>query len=416
MRILLLVTLLLAACGQPPRPTVGYIPGPVERDAVRVALQVAVEEVAFAAPEGAVWRTAETEGRLPVGSASLRERAGQVELATDAGWTPIGAGPVRFAANGLWSVGGDRFAGDLVVQRATWGGLTLVNLVEIEDYLRGVVPWEIGRPGWDALEAVKAQAIAARTYTIRHLGRWEELGFDVYSDVRDQVYRGRTGTAEITDRAVKETRDEVLVFGDELARAYYSSTCGGHTSTLTDVWDREGAPYLTGFRDVDSKGRSWCGQSPHFRWTEVWSARELGSVLRTYLGDEIEQELGPTEFGVLRGIEAVQRDPSGRVTRLRIRTDRSEYEVWGDRIRWVLRPVHSRFTILRSTMFEIELQEAGGALGRVILRGGGFGHGVGLCQTGALGRARAGQRAEKILEAYYPGSKVDRRGANPGPS
>ena len=82
---------------------------------------------------------------------------------------------------------------------------------QIEDYLRGVVPWEIGRPDWDALEAVKAQAIAARTYTIRHLGRWEELGFDVYADVRDQVYRGRTGTAEITDRAVKETRDEVLV-------------------------------------------------------------------------------------------------------------------------------------------------------------------------------------------------------------
>jgi stage II sporulation protein D len=323
---------------------------------------------------------------------------------------------VRITTSGEWLVGEDRFGGDLIAQRAKWGGITLVNLVDLELYLRGVVPWEIGRPEEAALEAVKAQAIAARTYTIRHLGRWEELGFDVYSDVRDQVYRGLTGTAPITDRAVRETRNLIVSHASELVRAYYSSTCGGHTSTLTDVWDREGAPYLRGFRDADDRGRSWCAKSPHFRWTEAWSARELGGVLRSYLGDELDEELAPEDFGVLQGLSVLERDASGRVSRLQVRTDRGEWVVWGDRIRWALRPVHSRFAILRSTMFEVEEQTRDGALSRVLLRGGGFGHGVGLCQTGALERAREGQSAREILEAYYSGATVRDRHARPGPS
>jgi stage II sporulation protein D len=118
---------------------------------------------------------------------------------------------------------------------------------------------------------------------------------------------------------------------------------------------------------------------------------------------------------VLEGLDVLGRDRSGRVSRLRVTTDRGEWVVWGDRIRWVLRPVHSRFAILRSTLFEIEEQREDGVLQRVVLRGGGFGHGVGLCQTGALERARAGQGARQILEAYYPGATVRDRRELPGP-
>lgn len=415
--LVILLACALVACGQPPRPSVGEVPGPkIGRDVVRVALQVAVAEAGFTAARGARWKSRASEGVLSPAPAVLREYRGRIQLDQDGRTVDLGPGPVRLATSGEWLVGGDRFDGDLLVQRATWGGVTLVNLVDLELYLRGVVPWEIGRPGEDALEAVKAQAIAARTYTIRHLGRWEGLGFDVYSDVRDQVYRGLTGTAPITDRAVRETAGIVLAHGQELVRAYYSSTCGGHTSRLTDVWDREGAPYLQGSRDADASGRSWCVNSPHFRWTEAWSALELGSVLRTYLGDELEEEFSPRDFGVLQGLEVLERDRSGRVTRLAIRTDRGEWVVWGDRIRWALRPVHSRFSILRSTLFEVEEQARDGVLERVVIRGGGFGHGVGLCQTGALERARRGQSALEILQAYYPGAVLRDHHDGLGPS
>jgi len=414
--ILMFSIVLLAACSPPPRPSVGEVPGSVGRDDVRVALQVAVAEAGFTAPASARWKSDGSSGTLSPAPCILRVYNGRIQLDQAGGTTDLGPGPVRITTSGEWLVGGDRFGGDLIAQKAKWGGITLVNLVDLELYLRGVVPWEIGRPEEAALEAVKAQAIAARTYTIRHLGRWEELGFDVYSDVRDQVYRGLTGTAPITDRAVRETGNLIVSHSSELVRAYYSSTCGGHTSTLTDVWDRDGAPYLLGFRDADDRGTSWCSTSPHFRWTEVWSARELGGVLRSYLGDELDEEFAPGDFGVLREIAVLERDPSGRVSRLQVRTDRGEWEVWGDRIRWALRPVHSRFSILRSTMFEVELHEADGVLGKVVLRGGGFGHGVGLCQTGALERARRGQSAREILEAYYSGATVRDRHEAPGPS
>jgi stage II sporulation protein D len=208
---------------------------------------------------------------------------------------------------------------------------------------------------------------------------------------------------------VRETDDRVLLFAGEPARTYYSSTCGGHTSTLTDVWEREGAPYLVGRRDADPRGRSWCRDSPHFRWTESWSARELGEEFRRDLGTELGRPLSAEEFGVLQGLRVVSRDRSGRVRELRVFTDRDSFTVVGDRIRWALRPAHSRFAILRSTLFEIEEVRRDGTLVQVIVRGGGFGHGVGLCQTGALGQARAGRSAAEILESYYPGAIVKPR-------
>lgn len=310
-----------------------------------------------------------------------------------------------------WKSAGNVYAGGLKLLQARTG-VTLVNVVPMEEYLRGVVPWEIGRPSDDALEAVKAQAIAARTYTYAHLGHWEDLGFDVYDTVSDQVYRGLTGTHPITDRAVRETRNLVAAYRGKLIRAYYSSTCGGHTSTLEDVWTREPAPYLVGRRDGSK--RSWCRESPHFRWSEGWSARQLGEVIRSHLPAELRRKLEPEEIGALRDLRVLRRDGSGRVQELEITTDRATFVVWGDRIRWVMRPIESRFMILRSTFFELELIHREGRLVAVRANGGGNGHGVGMCQTGALGMARAGYDADAILEHYYEGTSVIPAGTKGG--
>lgn len=312
---------------------------------------------------------------------------------------------LRLRGDGHWTVGDDRFTGEMQVLRTPRGGVTLVEAVDLEHYLKGVVPWEIGRPRTDAFAAVEAQAIAARTYAYAHLGHWEELGFDVHADVRDQVYRGETGTADITDRAVGSTRHRVATHDDRLIRAYYSSTCGGHGATLTDVWTREGAPYLVG-RPDRLDGRPACQASRHFRWRQVWSARELGEILRRTLPRELDPDLEPEEVGVLQSVRVARRDLSGRVQRLEIETDRHRFEVFGDRARWVLLPTEGPTEILRSTLFDLEEVRREGRLIGLRMRGGGFGHGVGLCQTGALERARHGQSAEEILRHYYTGIRV----------
>ncbi len=374
---------------------------------VRVALTVNQAEVRFASSsrvelateDGTVvargksgaWRAYVEPGGIVI------EHAGQALATVD-----VDAVVLRATGRGqsaAWTVGADNFAGELVVRRSGGRTVTLVNRLGIEEYLRGVVPWEIGRPEEEALEAVKAQAIAARTYTYSHLGHWDGRGFDVHDDEADQVYRGVTGVHPVADRAIKQTRGQILVHDGSLIRAYYSSTCGGHTSTLSDVWAREMADYLVGRRDAGEGRASWCSHSPHFRWTEVWSARELGDAIRKYLPAESKD--GAAAIGTLRGLEVGSRDRSGRVQVLRVMTDSGDFEVWGDRIRWVLRPVHSRFSILRSTMFEVENLYQGEALVGVRVRGGGFGHGVGLCQTGALAMARDGIDAEDILRHYY---------------
>lgn len=378
------------------------------RTDVRVALDVAVATVAFEATAAVEVLVDGRRRAFAAGQHRASVRNGRLVLTGAGADVLTEAREIRLTARGEapWRFGRDRFAGDMVVRRNDDGTVTLINHLPIETYLRGVVPWEIGRPERAAFQAVVAQAIAARTYTYARLGRWEALGFDVYADIRDQVYRGLSGTAEICDDAVRASAFDVAVHDGELIRAYYSSTDGGHTSTLVDVWTREGAPYLIGRRDADANGRSWCSGSPHFRWTEVWSARELGDIVRVELPRELGRTLEPEQIGRLQRLRVVARDGSGRVQRLRIETDVDAFEVWGDRIRWVLRPIGSNYPILRSTMFDVENVVRDGVLVGVVLRGGGFGHGVGMCQTGALARARAGQSAETILRAYYDGVEV----------
>ena len=197
------------------------------------------------------------------------------------------------------------------------------------------------------------------------------------------------------------------MYDDDLVQGYYSSTCGGHTSAIEDVWPRSPIPYLEGIRDAPRGESAWCRGSPHFRWSVSWSARELGEIVRARLPAEIGPGVDPRDLGVLTGLSVLERDRSGRVQRLLIVTDRGEWEIWGDRIRWVLRPARGRFGILRSTLFELEEVRDEGILIGVRVKGGGFGHGVGMCQTGALARARAGQDAQEILRAYYPDSRIE---------
>jgi stage II sporulation protein D len=175
-------------------------------------------------------------------------------------------------------IGERPYRGTVLLQATANGRLTAVNLVDMEGYLLGVVPREIGRVDEDLLEAAKAQAIAARTYAIAHLGRREALGFDVYATVQDQVYGGVIDEHEPVSRAVRETRGEILVYDGRPIEAYYHSTCAGQTAAIEEVWNDSPRPYLRSVVDVNPEtGVAFDHFSNRFRMDATVERRGAGA-------------------------------------------------------------------------------------------------------------------------------------------
>jgi stage II sporulation protein D len=398
-----IVLAVVAAAGCRPAPRVS--PRTPERggDAVRVGLAVGVQEAVLVA-RGA-WRGTSDDGTWTLydGMAlGLRADGGQV----------VGREPASEHRGEIRLEPGDGDAALLFVGvpyrgrfhiRADGGALTIVETLPIETYLRGVVPWEIGWLDADLHAAMEAQAIAARTYTCTRLGQFAT--FDVYADERDQVYKGEVRTSDVVDRALRSTHGQVLRYDGDLIQAYYSSTCGGHTSWVERVWPKPAAPYLRGQRDAGSDGVSYCAASPHFRWTEAWSGAALERTLRETVPGLLRWPANRT-LGPLVDLRIAARDESGRVLDLDVVTSGEVVRLHGDPIRWALRPAGR--PLLRSLMFDLEIERNSSAVTRVVARGGGNGHGVGMCQTGALAMARRGADATTILAHYYPGARLAR--------
>lgn len=327
----------------------------------------------------------------------------------------------------LVSAPGGSYRGEfLVIPSPRARGLTLVNNVELEDYLKGVVPWEIGRPDASRFDAVCAQAVAARTYTLSHLGARQAQGFDLFATVMDQVYKGAIGEDARCNEAIAATAPLVLRHGGREIQAYYSSCCGGTSTSVSEVWPKDDQPYLQRRADGPGPGgKAWCADAPHYHWREAWSARALEGILQRTLPEYVRYmaQAGRSRWaspsftparggsadrpGALRDLEIRRRTPSGRIAELAITTEAGTYHVRGDRVRWVLVPASGKPAILRSALFELELVRDGDRLREVAVRGRGFGHGIGLCQTGALGMAAAGRSWREILAHYYPGATLE---------
>lgn len=311
------------------------------------------------------------------------------------------------------------------------GGLTLVNSLDLESYLRGVVPWEIGRHEKNRMAALEAQAVAARTYTMSHLGSRKSRGFDVYASVQDQVYKGSADEDPLCNEAVENTAGLILSHEGQEIEAYYSACCGGVSSTIEEVWALQPRSYLISHPDLDpGDEEAFCANSRYFHWREVWSAGRLEEIMQKTLPEYIEYISQPgradwagpvfsprdgsssaAKPGGLRNLEILSRTTSGRVADLVVTTEAGVFHVRGDRVRWVLKPAGGNPFILRSAMFELELVRDGERLVEVAIRGRGYGHGIGLCQTGALTMAEKGKSVRQILNHYYPGAvlaEIDR--------
>lgn len=163
--------------------------------------------------------------------------------------------------NSYLSYNGNHYRG-IFVLRATKKGLVLVNVLNLEDYLKGVVPKELSPEIFNAYDALKAQAVAARTYAIKHLGACADLGFDVYDTPQSQVYGGLSAEHPLSSRAVEETRGEVVVYQGKLINALYTSTCGGMTEDVGNVFEGDSEPYLKSTECLYEKQREWTLESP----------------------------------------------------------------------------------------------------------------------------------------------------------
>lgn len=309
------------------------------------------------------------------------------------------------------------YPGRLRLQKNAYGSYTLINDVPVESYLRGVVPNEIGAKA--PYNAVEAQTIIARTYALRNVRRFAIDGYELSADVHCQVYKGLSGASPNSDRAISATKGQVLTYQNQLVDALYSSTTGGVTAKFSDVWNGEDRPYLKPV--VDAAGSIWnlARQSladeqnfqqfininrgfnevgwKTFRWRRESSMEQLTKDLQKYL----EVNRSPyASFQKLQGLQVVERSPGGRILKLSVQTDIGTFNLLKDEVR-------SAFSAPRSTLFYLQpVKKDNNPLWGYAFVGGGFGHGVGLSQTGAYRLAELGWTSKRILSFYYPGTTI----------
>jgi stage II sporulation protein D len=328
-------------------------------------------------------------------------------LTSPTGWISPPLDAITLAATDRTApvrINGKRYRGLAHVLRDRTG-LTVVNRLGVEEYLLGVISAEMGRRNSIEAAALRAQAVVSRSYAIRNLGRRKVQGFDLSATVSDQVYGGVAAETAEGRAAVAETRGRVLTYKDLPIEAFFYSTCGGRTADGTEVFRGAAQPYLRSVADRAENGSTYCSISPRYHWREEWTAEALRATLQRNLPPVAG--VRDVAVGQVRDIRIARRTASGRVGQLAIAVGGPEILVDGLAIRQVLRP--SSGELLRSNSFNLVASGAGQRVTHLTVDGMGSGHGVGFCQWGAVGRARAGQGFEQILAAYFPGTRLERR-------
>lgn len=310
------------------------------------------------------------------------EIGNRVDVACDGDMIKIGEtsyeAPLRVKAKrDIFYINEKQYKGDLVIHMEH-RDILVVNELPLETYLVGLINAEMNSK-WH-LEAVKAQAVVARTFAMKKMEERRHKNYDVKADVSDQVYHGSSLEDEESELAVAQTAGEVLLYRGELANAFYHSTCGGHTASSQEVWGRY-YPYLIG---VECQ---WCVDSPRYFWKYEISGAELGTLLQ-------KKDI---VIGEVKKIKTLGKTPSGRVSRVEIVGSRGKRVISATVLRTAV-----GYTKIFSTRFEVNEPEKG----KFVFVGGGSGHGVGMCQWGARGMALAGKTYKEILEYYYPGIQI----------
>ncbi len=270
------------------------------------------------------------------------------------------------------------YRGSLIFRRTSAGKVTVIVLLEMEQYLVGALASE-AKADWPA-EALKAHAVVSRTTVAHRIWISRNQPFDVTADIRTHVYHGVSAEREGTRQAVLATKGQVLSYKGELLSAAFHANCGGHTENAAELWElKSGVVPLQGVQDP------YCRGLRHFSWRAEISFKEMAKAL-----GEFTRTMGDPA-----NCEILDRNGSGRVRKVRLIGTAGSIELSGRRFREILGS--SR---LRSLNFTVS-----SSAGSFLFSGFGWGHGVGLCQWGAYGMARQGKKMEEILSFYFPGAQ-----------
>lgn len=379
--------------------------------------------------------------------------------------------PLKLSGSGFLTHGGKSYRGTFMITQKAG----LLNVLDVEQYLCGVLPAEVGA-SWH-MEALRTQAICARTYAIKRSMTRANRGYDVVDTDSDQVYRGVGIETAKTNQAVQSTNGEIITYGQQVAEAYFHSDSGGHTADIKDVWG-QAVPYLTGVPEVVEY------KSPTSTWTAKISASKIQSAITKITG---------TDIGTIKEIQVSEVDDGGRAITMNFVGTKGTKSVKASQFRTTVDP-----RTIKSTMFtpsggafkvdntttpsglvsskakaqqdksdELNFEELQGIAqmtsegvftttelmdmltnpakqksyyqiginrtgkkieaskpiekpknkygysieksgNEFVFYGRGWGHGVGMCQWGAMAMAEQGYTAEKILAHYYPGTTIRR--------
>ena len=287
------------------------------------------------------------------------------------------------------TVGGKRYKGNIVLKINNRKKLTVINELYLEEYICGIMTKEVA-PSW-SFESLKAQAIVARTYVIKNLGKHGTNGFDLCSKTHCQVYGGADSEDERSNRAVYDTAGEILKYNGEIINSLYHSSCGGRTEDVRNVWsdslpDRrqagktENPEYLTGVKC------GFCDKDKWYNWSSAISLKTVRDNLRS----------SGYKVGDVKKIKTVGRTSSDRVKEILVEHTKGVLWLRSNRFRMAMNP-----NIIRSANFTVKIKN-----GVAYFKGHGWGHGVGMCQWGAKGMAENGWNYKKILKHYYRGAEI----------
>ena len=254
--------------------------------------------------------------------------------------------------------------------------LTVINLAPVEEYLRGVVPNEMS-PSFHA-EALKAQTVAARSYTLKNRDRHKSEGYDLCTTNHCQYFAGVDSAKTTTDEIIKNTRGEVLLRNGRIVDTNFHTDSGGMTENVAEVWGSH-SPHLQAVAELEKNT---------YPWTKEFSVEDFSNKIGG-IGNLKKINLSPLKVGK----SAADRSTSGRVKTAQFVGSNKTLQLTGNELR-------SKFS-LPSTLFDIKLSS-----GKIIFEGYGYGHGVGMSQNGANAFAKSGWNYEKILLHYYQGTKL----------
>lgn len=310
------------------------------------------------------------------------------------------------------------------------GKFHIVNSLELEEYLKGVVPNEM--PVSFGLEALKAQSVAARNYVLSPRVK-ANPNYDVVDSVASQVYFGANTEKELSNQAVNETSGIVALYGWDLILAQYSSTAGGYTESfenafsdpITKKFPSDPKPYLVAKPDYEdfrplnteeaatkfykSKPKSFDERSSYYRWECEWNGQEIQDAVQANIAAQSTTgfikpavQKGET-IGIIKEIKVLRRGDSGKIMELKIITDSGDFVVQKELVIRRLFTNHGKALPSANVVFEQEYNENGDLI-YVKAYGGGFGHGVGMSQYGAgfMGK-ELGKSFDEILKHYYSG-------------